>query len=173
MPNEASFTAATSTPAAAAARSLARTASICSPSRERRRRITAMHDASVSTNKKSPNPPVGILPSPRKNSLVGPNSTPRISGGSVFFTVRSRPNQPDRKKKISSMARPLAKVTIARLAPRVRSDGSAAISPKPTPQSTASGKATSIGMPAEVPKDATANPETPASAICISEIWPT
>ena len=106
-------------------------------------------------------------------SLLGPNSMPNSAGGSVVLTPRSSPNHPGREKKISPMAKPLASVTMARLAPRVRSDGMAAIRPNPTPAATASGSATNSGICAWVPKDATENAPIPARAICISEIWPT
>ena len=98
MAKAASFTAATSTPAAAAARSLARTASICSPSRDRRNRMTAnAAGRPSSTRRNRPNPPVGILPSPRKNSLLGPNSMPeQRSGGSVDRLGRPPQAEPAR-----------------------------------------------------------------------------
>jgi len=68
------------------------------------------------------------------------------------------------------MARPLANVTTAKLAPLVRNEGRAATNPNNTPHTSASGMAMSMGSPALVPNEPMANAPIPASAICMSEI---
>ena len=116
----ASLTLRTFMPAAAAARSFDRTASIRCPSVERRRFATNSPSGTVSATTKNPNTGLGTLPSSPRKGPDGPRSSPH-SLGSGTGELEVPPPQVELRKTNCSIITAAARVTTARLTPRTRS----------------------------------------------------
>ncbi len=163
-PNAPSFARATSMPAAAAARSLALTASHRSPVRLRRRLATIAPASTSTTSTVSPN-------AGRKLSAPFaeiPTSSPNRCGRGALRP----PTPPDSAELPStscSMATAEAMVATARLIPRTLSAGAPTASPTPVATPTATSTASGKGRPLSATSMVT-NPATPAKAIWAREI---
>ena len=88
IPNAASLTLRTLIPAAAAARSFERTASIRCPSVERRRFATYRPSRTTQPTTKKPNTGLGTLSSSPRNGPYGPRSIPSLGSGTGELDVR-------------------------------------------------------------------------------------
>ena len=172
MPKPTSLVPRTSIPAAAAARSFERTASMRWPRSLRRRFATTMPRATAVMTQTKPKTGLGgELALIGKLALV-PRSIPKSRGDETGAPATPPPIVGFAKMNFSIATAP-ASVTIARLTPRTRNAETATTSPttvaiaapisgpngKPIPRCTASFE--------------TVNAETPASAICAIETWPT
>ena len=172
IPKAISFTLLTEMPAPAAARSLARTASICCPRLVRRRLATNRPTTLMMTRKKNPRTGLGIwLSMPRKPALL-PRLSPKIIGEETALPVFDSP-QIVLVNQNCSMATAAARLTTASCTPRTRSAEAPMNRPTSvaarTPSSGPSGKPRFQASPTW----AMVNPATPASGSWTMEIWPT
>ena len=175
MPNPASFVLRTLMPAAAAARSFERTASIRCPRLDRRTLATssAMRMTPASTRK--PKTGLGILSSRPRNVAFGERSIPPSFGCSTGDPAAWPPQRSFRNPNCSS-ATAAASVTTTRLTPRTRRAEMAMSSP--TTVAVAAPMRSEIGNSAQIPPTSVVRcdivkPATPASASCTTEICPT
>ena len=175
MAKPASLTFRTLIPAAAAARSFERTASIRWPRLERRVFATSRPSRIVAARTRKPNVGLGILSSTPRNGPPGERSRPPIAGWATGDPWSPPPHLAFRKPNCSS-ATAAESVTIARLTPRTRRAETATRSP--TIVATEAPISSEIGNFAQTPPTSVVRwdivkPATPASASCTTEIWPT
>src|SRR5579875_932222 len=173
--NAVSLTRRTSMPAAEAARSLDRTASIRWPIAPRRRAATSRQSRISTTSTTMPKTGLGTLPSMPRNGACGDRLRPKTRSGLTGDPEACAPQAELPKPNCSTATAP-ASVTTARLTPRTRSEATAVMKPtisaQPIPASGASGKSAQI-PPTLVSMCDIAYPVTPARATWTTEICPT
>ena len=128
MPNAYSFTVRGLIAAAAAARSLERTASIRCPSVPRRMYPTPTIASTQQISATQPKTGLGWLPSMPRNGAFGPRSRPNHVGSGTGEPARPPPQVLLTKPKFSMATAP-ASVTTDRLTPRTRTAETAVIRP--------------------------------------------
>src|SRR5689334_12457054 len=102
MPKATVLTSRTLMPAAAAARSFERTASICRPSPLRRRLATKTPQPTTTARQTNPKSGLGILPSDHEYVAPGPRSKPKMCGEGVGEPLTPPPQDELSKTKCSS-----------------------------------------------------------------------
>src|SRR5512135_1206914 len=172
MPKAASFTDRGLIAAAAAARSLERTASIRCPSVPRRRYPTATHSSTQQISTTQPKTGLGRLPSIPRNGARGPRSSPNHAGSRTGEPARPPPQLLLTKPNFSMATAP-ASVTTARLTPRTRTAETAVTRPITTATTMPASAATGNVMPKLTAMCEIVKPAAPASASWTTEIWPT
>ena len=172
MPNAYSFTVRGLIAAAAAARSLERTASIRCPSFPRRMYPTATIASTQQISATQPKTGLGWLLSMPRNGAFGPRSRPNHVGSGTGEPARPPPQVLLTKPKFSMATAP-ASVTTDRLTPRTRTAETAVIRPITTATAMPARAATGNVMPKLTAMCEIVNPAAPASASWITEIWPT
>ena len=159
-------------PAAAAARSFERTASIRGPRMLRRTAATNIPSSTITTSTISANAGVGVPLEPR-NVAFGPTSIPNSFGSGTIVPLLPPAPQVPLSKPNCSIATIPATVRIARLTPRTRKAGSATTTPKAVanrmPRIAPSGKP----IPWSSASFATTSPAIPPSPTWNSETCPT
>ena len=168
IPNAASLTLRTLIPAAAAARSFERTASIRCPNVERRRFATYRPSRTTQPTTKKPNTGLGTLSSIPRKGPYGPRSIPSLGSGTGELDVP--PPHVALRKTNCSIAYAAASVITARATPRTRR----AENPIRTPSTVAPSAPISIthGKPTpwSVARWERMKPEMPARASWTTEI---
>ena len=172
MVNAYSFTVRGLIAAAAAARSLERTASIRWPSAPRRMNPTATHSSTQQIRATQPKTGLGRLPSTPRNGACGPRSAPNHFISGTGEPARPPPQVVFTKPKFSIATAP-ARVTTARLTPRTRTAETAVITPITAATAMPASAATGKVMPKLTAMCEIVNPAAPARASWMIEIWPT
>ena len=175
MPKPASFVFRTLIPAAAAARSLERTASMRWPRLERRTFATSSASSTVAASTRKPKTGLGRSPSRPLKEASGARFRPPMDGCSTGEPRGPPPHRELRNPNCSS-ATAAASVTTARLTPRTRRAETAIT--RPTIVATEAPIRSEIGNFAQIPPASVVRcdivkPATPASASWTTEIWPT
>ena len=172
MVNAYSLTVRGLTAAAAAARSLDRTASIRWPSLPRRMKPTITHSSTQQISATQPNTGDGTLPSMPRNPALVPRSRPNSFSSGTPEPVEPPPQVVLVKPKFWIATAP-ASVTTASDTPRTRTAENAVITPIPTATRMPISASNGNGMWKFSAMWLTVNPDTPASASWMTEICPT
>ena len=159
-------------PAAAAARSFERTASIRCPKLDRRTLATSRQSSTRHASVKKPKTGLGSLSSSPRNDESKPKLKPKTCGEGTGEAAEPPP-QVELTKPNCSIATAAASVTTARLTPRTRKAETPMTSPSKVAAATPSKGPSGNPMPWSTAMCETVKPATPASASWTTEIWPT